>query len=399
MQSKTKITKFYSRPLMKQNIKSNWVLLLVICIVFCMMTTVTSFAISILGDNDGKGSATEEEQKAQEDFYSHLFAIHTYNQMSGGTLSPEDFMQTEDRTAYDTVFAMMNQQLGDNRFSTESFAHCIELLKDEDGSVESYVKQFEYVCVLNNQKGVFSGEDLSVDRMMETVLSSMDIPIERLAEMDSTSMLSRMYFTVIGLLPTFLFIVIVGNSLIANQVDNGSMAYVLSTPTKRSAVANTQAVFLIVSPVFLCAVACIVRIVALKKFTGDVDVKMNIALYAGMYLLIEAVGGICYMGSCLFSQSRRANAFGGGIAVWFFLASLLGMFGTDNMVDMGVGVEGLSIFNKLTLVGFYDVDALFTIGSDNVDYGFVWKFCVLAGIAVATYIIGKLRFQKKDLPL
>lgn len=238
--------------------------------------------------------------------------------------------------------------------------------------------------------------------MLETMLTAMGLPADRLtqmAEMDKTAMLNKMYFTVMGLLPTFLFIVIVGNSLIVNQVDSGSMAYVLATPTKRSAVANTQAVFLIISPLIICTIGCIARCIASNAFTGEANIKMNIALYFGMYILSEALGGICYMGSCLFNQSRKAIAFGGGIAVWFFLASLLGMFGEKDMVNMGMGVEELGIFNKLTLVGLYDIQSLSTVGTGDVDYTFVWKLCILAGISIITYGIGKIYFQKKDLPL
>lgn len=132
---------------------------------------------------------------------------------------------------------------------------------------------------------------------------------------------------------------------------------------------------------------------------GEVNIKMNIALYIGMYVLVEAVGGICYMGSCLFTQSRKATAFGGGVAVWCFIASLLGMFGADDMVNMGIGVEELAFFNKLTLVGLYDVKSLSTVGTDTVNYDFVWKLCILAVIAAMSYTIGKISFQKKDLPL
>lgn len=92
-------------------------------------------------------------------------------------------------------------------------------------------------------------------------------------------------------------------------------------------------------------------------------------------------------------------AFGGGLTVWFFLASLLGMFGSDDLINMGVGVEQLSIFNKLTLVGLYDINAIGTVGSSSVDYSFVWKIVVLAAIAVVCYIAGAVKFQKKDLPL
>ena len=396
---KIKTARFFSGPLMKQNIKSNWLLTVVTCLVLCMMTTVVSFAMTIMGS---ERTVTDDKKDAQTELYTHLFAIASYNQMTDAKLSVEDFLSAEDKTVYDTVFNMMSQQSEEADFSSEQFSSAIDILKDENGSVDSYVAQFEYVYALSGEKGVFSGEELTIDDMLGTVLSAMGIPADRItqmAEMDTTSMLNTMYFTVMGLLPIFIFIVIVGNSLIVNQVDSGSMAYVLATPTKRSAVANTQAIFLVVTPIIICAAGCIARNIASIVFTGETNVKMYIALYFGMYLLAEAVGGICYMGSCLFNQSRKATAFGGGIAVWFFLASLLGMFGAEDMVNMGIGVEELGIFNKLTLVGLYDIRALSTVGSAEVDYSFVWKLCVLAGVAIVTYIIGNIRFQKKDFPL
>lgn len=115
--------------------------------------------------------------------------------------------------------------------------------------------------------------------------------------------------------------------------------------------------------------------------------------------MVEAMAAICFMGSCIFNRSRTSLAFGGGISVWFFIASLLGMFGSDMMVDMGMGVEALGFFNKVTLVGLYDIDALATVGTSAVDYSFVWKLVVLAVIAVVCYAVGSLKFQKKDLPL
>ena len=118
------------------------------------------------------------------------------------------------------------------------------------------MEQFEYIYALSDEKGVFSGEELSIDEMMSTMLSAMGMDADlvgKMAEMDRTSMLNKMYFTVMGLIPLLIFIVIVGNSLVSSQVDCGSMAYILSTPTKRSAVVNTQAVFLIVTPFIICS--------------------------------------------------------------------------------------------------------------------------------------------------
>ena len=134
-------------------------------------------------------------------------------------------------------------------------------------------------------------------------------------------------------------------------------------------------------------------------FYDEVNVAGMLALFGGMYILVEAVCGLCYLGSCLFSQSKKSMAFGGGLAVWFFLASMIGMFGSENMVNTGMGVTELSIFNKLTLVGLYDVNSLSTIGTASVDTTFVWKLLILVVIAVACYAAGAIKFTKKDLPL
>lgn len=98
-----------------------------------------------------------------------------------------------------------------------------------------------------------------MNTMFETMGISPDI-IETIGSMDMTTMLNQMYFTVMGLLPIFLFIVIVANSLFVDQVDKGSMAYVLSTPTKRSAIVITQGIFLVVTPLLIIAVVCAMKI-------------------------------------------------------------------------------------------------------------------------------------------
>ena len=158
-------------------------------------------------------------------------------------------------------------------------------------------------------------------------------------------------------------------------------------------------VFLLVVPLLIIGVVGATRIGTSFLFYDEVNVAGMVALFIGMYILVEAVCGLCYMGSCLFSQSKKSMAFGGGLAVWFFLASMIGLFGSENMVNTGMGVEELSIFNKLTLVGLYDVDALATIGTGSVDTAFVWKLLVLVAVAVVSYAVGAVRFSKKDLPL
>lgn len=397
MENGKKETRIFSGTLMKQNIKSNYLLAIAVLIIMILMCNVTNFAKGMIGTDKSEVDVTQ----AQQDFYSYLYVMASYNDMAQTDLSYEDFVSSTDKTPYETAFAMMNQQ-ADMDLSTEGLEAAADKLEESEISLETYVRQFEYTYALGQVKGCFSGENLDMEDMMSTMFEVMGVPadlVENMSNMDMTAMLDRMYYTVMAILPILLFIVFVSNSLIVDQVDRGSMAYVLSTPTRRSAVAITQALFLVIAPLLILTIVCGARIASSFLILGEANVQEILVLYLGMYILTEAIAGICYLGSCLFNQSRKAMAFGGGLSVWFFLASLLGMFGSSNMVDMGMGVEALGIFNRLTLIGLYDIDAIATVGSDTLDMAFIWKLAVLAGIALICYIVGAIRFQKKDLPL
>ena len=397
METTKKETRFFSKTLMKQNIKSNRILAAVIVIVMIMMSVVINFAMSMMGSK----TAGEDVSDAQQDFYSYLYVMASYNELAGTELSYNDFASASDRSQYEDVFEMTNQK-ADMDLSVNGLEDAALQLQQSEVPLDTYIRQFEYVYALGQVKGCFSGEYLDIENMMSTMLEVMGVSsdlVENMSNMDMTTMLNRMYFTVMGLLPIFLFIVIVANSLIVDQVDRGSMAYILSTPTRRSAVVNTQAVFLIVAPLLMLAIVCAARLASSFVIFDEVNVIGAIVLYLGMYILVEAVAGICYLGSCLFNQSKKSMAFGGGLTVWFFLASLLGMFGSSSMVDMGIGVEALGIFNKLTLIGLYDIDSIATVGTGSVDTAFIWKLAVLAAIAMICYAAGAIRFRKKDLPL
>ncbi len=236
--------------------------------------------------------------------------------------------------------------------------------------------------------------DLNGEMLEKMGKMGLEIP-----HMDPSVILDTMYYKVIVLIPIFLLVVVASNALIASQVDDGSMAYILATPTERRAVAFTHMVFMLVVPLLIMGIVCGVKCGLNEQIIGDVDWEVTVVKFAGMYVLVEAVSAVCYLGSCLFNRSSRALTFGGGITVWCFIASLLGVFGSDKLVEMGVGITELDIFNQLTLVGLLDITAMETVGSDMVNYDFLWKLGILAGIAAVAYGAGALRFCRKDLPL
>jgi len=82
--------------------------------------------------------------------------------------------------------------------------------------------------------------------------------------------LSNSFYSMQGVLIPLIFIVMTANSLIAAQVDRGSMAYLLSTPTTRGKVVRTQAAFLILSVFCMIAVVTMAGLGTVQVFHGGV---------------------------------------------------------------------------------------------------------------------------------
>ena len=59
------------------------------------------------------------------------------------------------------------------------------------------------------------------------------------------TLVGSIFFKMAGLLLPIIYLIMTANSLIAGQVDSGSMAYILSSSVKRRAVTFTQGVFLV----------------------------------------------------------------------------------------------------------------------------------------------------------
>ncbi len=397
---KKKTTAVFSGPLFRQTCKANIILAVAILIVMIMMANVTNYAMSIMATDTKDGI----DETTQEDLFSYMFVMASYNELTGAELSYEDFATGGDRDAYEKAFDLYNQtkDAEDKALSADGLQAVAQEVEASDIAADTYVQQFEYVYALAGEEGCFSGEELELEDFMEVMLAAAGISqddLDRMKDLDFTTFFTKIYFTVIGMLPPFIFVIIIAYSLIAGMVDRGSMAYLLATPTRRSAVAITQASYMILAPLVLMIIVCAARCASTKLFFDEVDVPRIAMMYLGMYLVTEAAGGICYFFSCHFNQSARALAVGGGITVWFFLASLLGMFGSEDLVNMGIGVEILNIFNRLTIISLFDANAVQTIGTGDVDTGFIPGMLILAAIAIVGYIAGAVKFCKKDLPL
>lgn len=208
--------------------------------------------------------------------------------------------------------------------------------------------------------------------------------------------LGNILYKIALLLLPMIFVIMTANDLIAGQVDSGSMAYVLSTPTKRSKVSATQMVYL-VSAIFtmvLCiaitSLTC-VNIVKSAEFTisaGEV-LKFNI----GVFCILFAISGICYFASAYFNRTKNSLSVGGGITMFFLVCAILGLFG-EKVIPSAIRIEAMNKFNYCTIISLFNVNSIL-----NGTTEYIKGFFILIAIGIVGFALGRAKFNKKDLPL
>lgn len=238
------------------------------------------------------------------------------------------------------------------------------------------------------------------DEVSESLLSSLPAEVsdalEEVGKADLyTLIVGSIFYKLAGLLLPIIYMIMVSNNLVAGQVDSGSMAYVLSTSTKRSTVVFTQAMYLIGSLLAMFCLTTATGCVCLHFVSEDVllTYKNLILLNIGAFLVLFALSGLCFFTSCWFDRSKRSMAIGGGLSIFALVAAMLGLFGSP-VIPSVVRLDSLNNFNYATIITLFDVISIM----DGTN-AFLWKFAILAVLGLAGYLVGSVRFTKKDLPL
>ena len=210
-----------------------------------------------------------------------------------------------------------------------------------------------------------------------------------------TLIVGSIFYKLAGLLLPIIYMIMASNNLVAGQVDSGSMAYVLSTSTKRSTVAFTQAAYLVGSLLAMFGITTATGCVCLAVIDKEVSLTYGnlVLLNLGAFLVLFALSGLCFFTSCYFDRSKRSMAIGGGLSIFALVAAMLGLFGSP-VIPSVVRLDSLNYFNYATIISLFDVISIM-----DGTVTFVWKFAILLGLGIVGYVAGSLKFVKKDLPL
>ena len=142
-------------------------------------------------------------------------------------------------------------------------------------------------------------------------------------------MISYLYGFILIIFP-MVFCILRGNGLIAKYVDRGSMVSLVAASVKRQTIACTQAGVLISGVLLLIGYATILEIVvAERNFPNELEIIELLKLNAGLFCLHLFIAGICFLASCLFSDTRYSIGLGAGIPAFMYVLQMLANAGKD----------------------------------------------------------------------
>ncbi|WP_078551320.1 ABC transporter permease subunit [Bacillus alkalicellulosilyticus] len=250
--------------------------------------------------------------------------------------------------------------------------------------VKSNLKVF---CIIAGALSLLIAIVMSVftpETMQDIAQTSMDAPVNPLGDITTLiAFVANQYFGNFVLIFAMIYSIIIGNKLIAEQVDKGSMAFHLSNPITRTQYTFTCIIFFVSSLVVMFELIFVVGYgVAELVQPGELPVKKFFMLTLGSLVLNLAISSITFFASCLFNRSSYSLALGAGLTVFFFATTML-----SGMND------SLEFLRNVSIITLYDSTAIIQSGS----YG--GHLFILVGISLVLYIIGVVVFKRKDLPL
>ncbi|WP_307393641.1 ABC transporter permease subunit [Paenibacillus anaericanus] len=198
--------------------------------------------------------------------------------------------------------------------------------------------------------------------------------------------ISGEYYGLILVLILAIVCVQLSTQLMAKLVDQGSMSYLLTTPTTRGKVAFTQASVLTTGLFLIMAVTTIAGFVGNAWFLGkgyEFDTTKFIEMNVSAFLLFFAIGGITFLVSSLSNDEKKARGISGMITFGFFSLDLLG-----KLSDKIQWMRNISIFS------LYKPSEII---SGNVNM--VVISIILSAIGLISFGLAIVLFRKRDLPL
>ena len=194
-------------------------------------------------------------------------------------------------------------------------------------------------------------------------------------------MISYLYGFILLIFP-MVFCILRGNGLIAKYVDQGSMVSLVAAPIKRRTIAFTQMKVLASGVLILVIYSTVLEVILAEvSFSGELDMAGLLLLNAGLLCLHLFIGSICFLSSCVFSDTKYSIGFGAGIPALMYVLQMLANVGGE--AEKAKYFTFFTLFNPL---GIITKDSSAMIG----------VFTLFLG-SIVLYFLGIIIFSRKDL--
>lgn len=138
-------------------------------------------------------------------------------------------------------------------------------------------------------------------------------------------------------------------------------------------------VFLISSIFAMCLLQTITSVVCLA-FVKSSEITLTysqvLLFNLGSFITLLAISRICFLSSCWFNRSKQAMSVGGGLSMFFLVATILGLFGSK-VIPSAIRIDAMNYFNYLSIISLFD-----TMSIINGTLAFLWKWVILIAITL-----------------
>ena len=203
------------------------------------------------------------------------------------------------------------------------------------------------------------------------------------AELGILSLLDQTFFSMIGLLLPLIYTISTSNQLLASEVDHGSLAFVLTTPSSRRQIFISRGIYLFLSLTMMFTILTVSGVFFANALAIDYQPEVLVQLMVNLYLLELSFASITYFSSAFFNKSSYSIGFGGGLTLGMFLMHTIGSLSSE-----------LTDLKSVSLVQFFDVSSII----ENQEIA-ISHIAILLMVSSFITVLGYRVFNKKNLPL
>jgi len=192
------------------------------------------------------------------------------------------------------------------------------------------------------------------------------------------------FYTFLVLMFPLIFTIMLSFQLVGKYVDDGSMAYLIATPHKRSTIIKTQAFFLLASILLMFLVMSLFGLVyTVSMFPGELDIGKYALLNLGTVCLYIFIAGLTFFCSTVFNETKHTLGLSIALPVGFLLV--------DMIKDVNDRLEFLRFFTPYSL---FAPERIFPI--EGIYFLFIFLLVLFGAILFAAAI---RIFSRKNLTL